>query len=385
MTRLAYITTAPLPSPKASSVQVMQMCAAFAEAGAEVTLYAQQGDEALESGELQARYGVADNFDIVQLPKPGGPRPGDRLQWRFARAASRGGPWVAYGRGSDLSAPLVGLSGGAVAAGIEVHGRPQTTRLRWQLRALARSRRTRLVALSDVLRQIYIDEVGIAPERIFVAPDGVDVNRFTPMMTTNEARTVLGLDASRRLVVYVGGLYRGRGLAALFAAMAGLDADLAVVGGRDADEVAQWRARLGDYGLNAARVRFAGYMAPAAVPAWLFAADVLVMPYSRQTITPSGEDTTAWMSPLKMFEYLAAGGAIVASDLPALTAVLTHEQNALLCPPDDANGLREAIGRLLSDDALNKRLRQAARVTASRFSWKARAERILTELRGAQT
>lgn len=364
--RLTYITTATFPAQKASSVQVMQMCAAFAEAGALVKLVARQaGSEA----DVFAHYGLKRAFAYVPRPFPRLPRPTDVFQ---AQAAfnETGSDWICYARGQDTTAPLVALLRGAWAM-IEAHGRPTTARQRWMLRWIARHPRGRLIVISEPLREIYQQEYGLES---FVAPDGVDLSRFTPPMTAAGARQALGLDEGP-WVVYVGGLYAGRGLETLFEAVAQLPVKLLVVGGRDESEVVTWRERA--QAADVKNVRFEGYQPPARVPLYLFAADVLAMPYSANTKTPSGEDTTGWMSPLKLYEYLGTGRPIVASDLPALRTVLSHEQNALLVPPDEAAGLRDAIRRLLTDGELAVRLGVSARQTATAHSWTARAKALL--------
>jgi glycosyltransferase involved in cell wall biosynthesis len=79
---------------------------------------------------------------------------------------------------------------------------------------------------------------------------------------------------------------------------------------------------------------------------------------------------------LKLFEYMAAGRAIVASDLPAIREVIEHEVQALLVPPGDAGALAGAIRRLADDPALRDRLGRAARARVADFTWDRRAERL---------
>jgi glycosyltransferase involved in cell wall biosynthesis len=81
-------------------------------------------------------------------------------------------------------------------------------------------------------------------------------------------------------------------------------------------------------------------------------------------------------SPLKVFEYMAAGLPIVASELPALREVLRHEENALLVPPDDAPALAAALRRLTSEPALAERLRHQAHADVAGRTWEARAASV---------
>lgn len=364
--RLIYVTSASLPARKASAVQVLQMCAAFAAAGALVKLVTRRAGPAVDVFDY---YGLTQTFAWHTRPIMRLPRSGDIFQAQAA-LSEPGRDWICYARGQDLTAPAVALLRGARAL-VEAHGRPATARQRLMLTWIARHPRGRLIVISEPLQTIYRRDYGLESA---VAPDAVDLARFEPALSPEAARVALGLEPGP-WVVYVGGLYEGRGLDQLFEAVAALPVKLLVVGGRDEAEVSAWRERARSRG--AASVRFEGYQPPSRVPLYLFAGDVLAMPYGLRTLTASGEDTTAWMSPLKLYEYLAAGRPIVASDLPALRPTLVPESNALLAQPDDSASLRAAIQRLLADPALAGRLARAARQTAAGHSWEARARMIL--------
>ncbi|MBI3361721.1 MAG: glycosyltransferase family 4 protein [Chloroflexi bacterium] len=291
---------------------------------------------------------------------------------------------MCYARGRDYLAPLIALALGRRVI-FEVHGLPASPREESALRRIAASPRGRLVAISSKLSERYANLQSPISE-LLIAPDGVDLRRFTPPLGHHEARRMCALPLDRPLVVYVGGLYAGRGLEELIAAMGravetlhatSLPPQLVIVGGRDESEIARFRALAQDCQTQAT---FVGYRPPTEIPKYLFAADVLAMPYAARVETPGGEDTAAWMSPLKMFEYLAAGRPIVATDLPALREVLTHESNALLAAPGSTESLRHQIERVLTDTSLAARLSQQARADAGAYSWERRAERILNSL-----
>jgi glycosyltransferase involved in cell wall biosynthesis len=105
---------------------------------------------------------------------------------------------------------------------------------------------------------------------------------------------------------------------------------------------------------------------------YLAAADVLLLPNSARS-TLSARHT----SPMKAFEYMAAGRAIVASDLPSIREIYEDEVDALLVPPDDPEAFSRAIRRLLEDESLGRRLGAAAREKARGCTWEARALGIL--------
>jgi glycosyltransferase involved in cell wall biosynthesis len=109
---------------------------------------------------------------------------------------------------------------------------------------------------------------------------------------------------------------------------------------------------------------------PAQVPELLRRATLLALP------NPPSAISTHFTSPLKMFEYMAAGRAIVASDLPAIREVLQHEMNAVLVRPGDPQALSAGIQRLAADPDLAERLARQAFEDVARYAWERRAERL---------
>jgi glycosyltransferase involved in cell wall biosynthesis len=109
------------------------------------------------------------------------------------------------------------------------------------------------------------------------------------------------------------------------------------------------------------------------------AVDVLLMPYQQSvSIGVRGHDTARWMSPMKMFEYLASGTPVVSSDLTVLREVLRNGENALLVSPTAVDQWTTAVDRLLGDQAFAQQLGRAGHATyASGYTWTTRAQRIL--------
>ena len=106
-------------------------------------------------------------------------------------------------------------------------------------------------------------------------------------------------------------------------------------------------------------------------------AAVLVLPNRATTVS------ARYTSPLKLFEYLALGKPIVASDLPALREVLRDQENAILVPPDRPLALAAALREVLDDPALAERLGRGARADAPQYSWDRRAWRLEMLMRAA--
>jgi len=121
-----------------------------------------------------------------------------------------------------------------------------------------------------------------------------------------------------------------------------------------------------------------GFVPNAELPRYQAACDVLLMPYQRQVAASSGGDISRYLSPMKLFEYLACERPIVSSDLPVLREVL-HAGNSILLPCDDTDAWVSALQKLEIDAGLRQRLATQARLDAQQYTWEARAEKILSE------
>lgn len=392
--RLFYITNTRIPSERASAYQVMQMCAAFAARDVHVdVLYPRRrayGQWASIS-DPYAYYGVPPDFtlqpvacvDPLKFTTIDHPRLNDTplprlshylqtgtfaLQALRSAHAHRAG--VCYSREpSTLSLLRAADPQRRWRLFFEAHTTPETPWSLRQVRWLA-PRLEGIVCITDSIRRFYA-QLGVPAERLLVAPDGVDLARYAQLPERAAAREHLGLPTDRPLVCYTGQLYRWKGVHTLIAAMAALpDALLCLVGGAPG-ELAETRALVAELGLQ--NVIVTGHVAPEVVPLYQVAADALVLPNTaREAI--SREHT----SPLKLFEYMAAGRPIVASDLPSLREVLRHGFNAWLVPPDDPAGLAQGIERLLADPALAVRLAAQALQDVQAYTWEQRAGRILS-------
>jgi glycosyltransferase involved in cell wall biosynthesis len=175
------------------------------------------------------------------------------------------------------------------------------------------------------------------------------------------------------VVGYAGHLYAWKGVDALLRALALTpDVRALVVGGHEREpDLARLKALARELGVDT-RVTFTGHVEPSKVPGLLAQAMILVLP------NPASAISTHFTSPLKLFEYMAAGRAIVASDLPAIREVLRDGETALLVEPADPAAIAEAVERLIEDHAFAQRLARAAHARAAEFTWARRAERLET-------
>jgi glycosyltransferase involved in cell wall biosynthesis len=110
--------------------------------------------------------------------------------------------------------------------------------------------------------------------------------------------------------------------------------------------------------------------------------DVLLAPYQEKVYLSDGDITTEkWMSPLKIFEYMASSKPIICSDIPVLREVLTHNKNCLLCPPADISSWIKSLTDLRDDEKLRERLSENAFLDLkNNYLWEERAKRILSSI-----
>ena len=176
------------------------------------------------------------------------------------------------------------------------------------------------------------------------------------------------------LAGYTGHLYPGRGADLILDIASQLpDIYFLLVGGEAAD-VARYRQTIESRGLD--NIILTGFIPNAELPLYQAACDILLMPYQRKVAASSGGDIAKYLSPMKLFEYLASGRAILSSDLPVLQEILNAE-NAVLLQPDDLTAWAAALRDLRANITKRARLAAQAWQDAQQYSWEARAQKIL--------
>jgi len=207
-----------------------------------------------------------------------------------------------------------------------------------------------------------------ARQDVAIVPDGVRAALPAASVQLSASGSASG---SQFTIGYAGHLYPWKGVDLVIEAVTALqDTRALIVGGHPQEpDLARVQALVIQLDC-ASRVTFTGLVPPTEVAARLRETDVLVLP------NPASAMSRAFISPLKLFEYMAAGRPIVASDLPSIREVLTHERNALLVAPGNPPALTAAIRRLKDDRALGARLATQALEDVSEYTWAKRAERL---------
>ncbi|MBI3784917.1 MAG: glycosyltransferase family 4 protein [Deltaproteobacteria bacterium] len=224
----------------------------------------------------------------------------------------------------------------------------------------------RIVVVSDALRRFLAKTHGVALDRIVANHNGADCERFRPAVDGGEVRQryELGDDVVVGLVASLQPWHGPDFIKHLLAALAPETARFLMVGrGPGWLPLRQWVETHG----WASRVVFAGGLDHADVPKHVAAMDIALVP-----------EAGFYQSPLKVFEYMAAGRAIVAPAYDPLREVVRDGVDGLLFAPRDAPSATAAIRKLAGDVALRQRLGINARQrVTSAFTWQHNAQRVI--------
>lgn len=229
----------------------------------------------------------------------------------------------------------------------------------------------RIICVSSAAKRHLVDVWQVDPEKIEVLPNGVDIDLFQPQNGDKRLYAELGLDDGP-VITFVGGFQPWHGLDILVESFAQIlgeipNANLLLVGdGRARPLVEQ---AIHNFGLET-KVTVTGLVPQAKIPEFLGITDIAVMPYPKLP-------KELWFSPLKMYEYMAAGCAIVASKDGQISEVVQDGQTGILVEPGEASNLSKALINLINNPAQRRRLGLNARQQAiSNHSWEKYIERL---------
>jgi glycosyltransferase involved in cell wall biosynthesis len=389
--KIAIIAPTFIPAKRANTLQVMKMTQAIANLGHQVNLAVPEapGRIRIDSQrweDIAHYYGLSNKFPIDYLSAKSSLRKYD-YAWYAVRWARRWEADIIYTR-LPQAATLAAFQGYRTI--LEVHDFPQGFfgPILFK-RFLKGDGAKRLVVISRVLASDLHEEFGSPEQPPFtqVIPDGVDLIRYSDLPESDESRSKLFpalqqyLDKSephlfpeRFTAGYTGHLYHGRGVHLILELAKRLpDVNFLLVGG-ELQDVSRVKGIVKERGLQ--NVIITGFVPNAELPLYQAASDVLLMPYQRRVAASSGGDIARYLSPMKLFEYMACGRAICSSDLPVLREVLS-EEIAILLPPEDIDSWVAALRELRDNPDQRNSLANKAQQAAGRYSWDSRAEKIL--------
>jgi glycosyltransferase involved in cell wall biosynthesis len=369
MKELIYIANARMPTEKAHGIQIVKMCESFVLAGLKVDLVLPWRFNKIKES-LFDYYGVEKNFKIKKLPSL------DLIPlnipkicfWIQSLSFALSVFFYLFFKKADIiysrdSFPLFLLSFFKKNLVYEAHTFPRNFFLHKRVFKKTKA----IVVITQKLKDLFIKQ-GMDGNKILVAPDGVDLEKFNLKETQVECRQKLNLPLDKKIVLYTGHLYKWKGVQVLARAAKFLDKDTLIVfvGGTKKDEQ---DFKIENKELD--NILILGHQPHLKIPYYLKAADVLVLPNSGKK-----EISQYWTSPMKMFEYMASQGPIVASDLPSIREIL-NENNAILVQPDNPKALAEGINQALKNPDFSAKISAQAYRDVERYTWLKRAKSII--------
>ena len=365
--KLLYVFPEPLPLARARGIQTVHTVAALANQGIDVTLA-----HVPSSGDPFAAYAVARPRNVSLLPVS------RSLPWPLKRVHSNGlfaarllerfdatDTGIVVARHLKVSEFLLRRIPGLKLV-YEAHEVFADTALPRRRDETARRERcvvtgaAALVANSKATAARLQALYGIAVP-IEVIPNGVEYPESIPAKDWARAR---------ERIVYAGSFFSWKGVDDLVDAARSLSGfRMRLIGGTP-ERIAELRARAGNAG---AELDFPGHIPHGSVASELARACIAVLPNR-------ADPDSAFTSPIKLFEYMAAGCAVVASDLPSLREVLDQDEAAWTGPGDPA-GLASAIRSLAEDPERARRLGARLREKARDYTWAARGARLARVVR----
>lgn len=236
-----------------------------------------------------------------------------------------------------------------------------------------------MVAVSPGVKD-YLETFSGAKGRVHVIANGVDLARFASAANQNAVKfQQQDNTASTPVLGFLGTLKPWHGVSGLVQAWAllrkeGYNVNLLIVG--DGPQHATLSEEIAQQGLSDF-VHFTGSVAPEQVPEWLARMDIATAPYPNQD--------RFYFSPLKIYEYMAAGLPIIATKVGHLSSIIENGYNGILAEADNPQNMAEAIAHLLDNPSEAKRLGTNARLTAEQnHSWLSVVDRILQIARNCQ-
>lgn len=373
MKKLFLIFHGRYPSEKAASLFAAKSCEAFVEQGYCVTLLVPRRRSVVHRDSFST-YNIPENFTVKYLPT---------IDLFFvphlhmiaflislvAFSVSTTIYLVLKSKDKDIvysneHLPLILASFFRKNTFYEVHDMPERKKMFYRL-LFCRLRG--VIATNTWKQKKLIEMFQLTTKQVLCEPNGVDLREFQDQISKVEARAELKIASDARIVLYTGHLYSWKGVDTLAEAAAFLDDVIVYCVGGTKDDIYRFKERYG----TIKNLHIVGHRPHREISLWQKAADIAVLPNTGR------EDISVYYtSPMKLFEYMASGLPIVASDLPSITEILNKE-NAVLISPDDPNVLASAILSVFKNRDNAKKIAIRAMSDVEEHTWQKRAGRIM--------
>lgn len=381
---MLYLSNLRLPTEKAYGIQIVKMCEAFAGLGLDVRIVFPYRKNTEIKKDIFDYYSVKNNFIAKRLITPD--------FYIFGKNDP-----IIVGIKNFISAVILALYAILHKADI-IYSRDEMpmyflsffkNNLVFEAHRFSSKRKffykrfnkkgVKVVAISKAIKTDLVSS-GYSSDKILVAHDGVDLEEFDIDISKEEARKKVGLPLNKRIIMYTGHLFEWKGADVLLEATrlvqnvrnGGGDGNeqfeqclFVFVGGMRYD-IKKFREK----SKGAENVLILGHKPHKEIPIFLKAADLLVLPNSSKE-----EISNKYTSPLKLFEYMASGRPIIASDLLSIREVL-DDNNSYLFKADDPESMAKVLDLAIKHEEDSKIKADMALDKVKSFTWQKRADKI---------
>jgi glycosyltransferase involved in cell wall biosynthesis len=380
--KLTYIFNREITSDKASLVQAVHMCNAFASNGVDVLMALPrfQGQSKVPDDYLMKRFGIKTKFNVCYYSKI-------KLFNRLGIIGSYFGIRKLLSKKittdiyftrcsliftilSKKKLPVIYESHNAT-----IHKDSEIYNRFWINKVIKSSQMSSCLAFIAISENLgkYWSAKGVPPEKVLALHDGFDKEMFNESVDKIKARSILNLPLHKKLITYTGSLYPDREIENIIMLAKYFPDELFVVVGGPKKNAADYQALASMENIN--NIMFTGPVEHREIPIYLYASDVLLALWSKKV------PTINYCSPLKVFEYMASGCIMIAHGFPTIKEVVRHNENGLLVEPDNFNDLVEKTRIALNRNTHFEFIGNQAREEAfQEYSWDERVSKILQKV-----
>lgn len=374
MKKLFYIANMRLPTEKAHGIQIMEMCQAFADQGYEVELVVPNRKSAINEDPF-SYYSIRENFKIRRLWSLDAVRFGKIGFWIQSFTFAESAAWYALRRKGLFYTRDELLAFYLKSIGKDIAWESHMGQKNIFVRALIRLR-VLFVVITGGLKDLYIRE-GVHEDRILVAHDAVNLRNFVDLASREEERERLQLPKEKKIIAYIGKfktLGKSKGVEGIVSAFkyiytADKDTFLLIVG-PDKKEAKELEDNLKNSNLPEDSYKIVEHVKRVETPKYMRAVSLLIMAY------PNTLHYAKYMSPLKLFEYMASGTPIVASNLPSIREIL-DDHSAYFFNVEDEDSFKKMVAHILRNTEEANQRAVIARKKVEDYTWEKRAKKIL--------
>ena len=363
--KTAYIARSIIPSQSANSIHVMKISEEFARLCEEFELIVPTNDDSNVKEDPFAFYGIETKFPIRRIQK----KDGGMYRYYFALKSMK---QVRKDKVDQIVTrePLVAFLAVLMHKKVvlDLHGEVAHMvgrayrMMRWKF--FVKSPYLNLVMITESLAKYYEKKYGVDPATVTVLPDGCTIENFEPYYDL----PLFAEDSMK--IAYAGSFGVGRGYEIIQELAENDEVNRYIIYGGTREDAIRITGKE-----QPENIEFRGYIANRDIPKALCEQDVLLLPY-QSTVIAKGEDTGKVMSPLKLFESMASGRVIIASDLTILREIV-DDSNCYLANPDSAADWREVLREISNNKEEAKKRAVKAKEDVKQYTWRKRAEKML--------